>query len=72
MLLTTQPAPTLHCAALLRLPQAYDVVGDEAIRRLAHVAGRMLAATPLHMLARMRAADASFAVIGRDQGVTGQ
>lgn len=44
---------------------------DEAVQRLAHVAGRMLELTPPHMLARLRGAEASFAVIGRDQRVTG-
>lgn len=61
-----------HCTSPhLTSPQAYDCVGEAAVQRLVHVVECMLAHCPAAVLERMRQAKASFAIVGRNQVVSG-
>ncbi len=68
--LTYPDSNDLHshfCACL----QAFDRVGQEAVERMGHVVGRMMEVSPPWVLQRLRDTGAAFAIIGRDQLVTG-
>lgn len=52
--------------------QAFDVVPDAAVVRAAYVLTKMLEHCPSEVLARMVAAKAALAIVGRNQVLSGR